>query len=222
MGVNVQEWTKLQKECGAQQAQLIAVSKTKPLADILRLHELGQLDFGENRVQELCDKQAQLPDTIRWHAIGHLQRNKVKHIAPFVYRIHSVDSARLLNEIQKQATLHKRSLSVLLQVHIARETSKFGLDDDELLSLIARKAGGEWPDVPFHGLMGMATFTDDRDQIREEFEHLFSLFQRIQKQRATELPTFKELSMGMSGDYKVALSCGATWIRIGSLLFGAR
>jgi len=211
-------------------AQLIAVSKLKPVEDILALYELGQKDFGENYVQELVDKQTRLPADIRWHFIGHLQSNKVKYIAPFVHLIHGVDSARLLKEIDKQAALNDRKISCLLQVHIAREETKFGLDAAELealmLDLRSGKPGsakgdssggaGEYPHVQVQGLMGMASFTEDPEKVRSEFRTLKSLFDQHFH------PPASILSMGMSGDYRMAVEAGSNMVRIGSLLFGSR
>ncbi|MEL0271589.1 MAG: YggS family pyridoxal phosphate-dependent enzyme [Flavobacteriaceae bacterium] len=199
-----------------QNVTLIAVSKTKPISLIQEAYATGQRDFGENKVQELVEKQEALPDDIRWHMIGHLQRNKVKYIAPFVHLIHGVDSLRLLKEINKQGAKINRCIPVLLQVHISQEDTKFGFDSNELKEAINECKVLEW--IKPCGLMGMATFTSDLDQVRREFQGLKDLFDEYQSNFG-ENPT---LSMGMSGDYKVAIDQGSTMIRIGSSLFGSR
>ena len=199
-----------------QNVTLIAVSKTKPISLIQEAYATGQRDFGENKVQELVEKQEALPNDIRWHMIGHLQRNKVKYIAPFVHLIHGVDSLRLLKEINKQGAKINRCIPVLLQVHISQETTKFGFDSNELKEAINECKVLEW--IKPCGLMGMATFTSDLDQVRLEFQGLKDLFDQYQSNFG-ENPT---LSMGMSGDYKVAIDQGSTMIRIGSSLFGSR
>ena len=195
---------------------LIAVSKTKPISLIQEAYETGQRDFGENKVQELTEKQEALPSDIRWHMIGHLQRNKVKYIAPFVHLIHGVDSLRLLKEINKQGDKINRCIPILLQVHISQEDTKFGFDSDELKEAIIECNVLEW--VKPCGLMGMATFTSDTDQVRREFQSLKGLFDEYLSDFG-EHPT---LSMGMSGDYQIAIDQGSTMIRIGSSLFGSR
>jgi pyridoxal phosphate enzyme (YggS family) len=199
-----------------QNVTLIAVSKTKPISLIQEAYASGQRDFGENKVQELVEKQEVLPDDIRWHMIGHLQRNKVKYIAPFVHLIHGVDSLRLLKEIDKQGAKINRCIPVLLQVHISQEDTKFGFDSNELKEAINECKVLDW--IKPCGLMGMATFTSDLDQVRREFQGLKDLFDQYQSNFG-ENPT---LSMGMSGDYKVAIDQGSTMIRIGSSLFGSR
>lgn len=199
---------------------LVAVSKTKPNEDILALYELGQRDFGENYVQELVDKAAALPKDIRWHFIGHLQSNKVKYIAPFVHLIHGVDSLKLLREINKQAAKCNRVVPCLLQIYIAKEESKFGLDESELLEIIETAA--TLPNVSIQGFMGMASFTDNPTIIQSEFSHLHSLFQKHKAWIETHSAATPILSMGMSGDYTIAIKQGSTMVRIGSLLFGAR
>ena len=201
-------------------AKLIAVSKTKPNSKISELYNHGQRAFGENRVQELVDKYAALPQDIEWHMIGHLQKNKVKYIAPFVHLIHSVDNLSLLQTINKEALKNDRVISVLLQAKIATEDTKFGTDNDELKSLVIESMHLE--NVLVCGLMGMATFTDDMDQVRAEFKSLKTTFDNIKSEYFSSDGNFKEISMGMSGDYKIALEEGSTMIRVGSLLFGAR
>jgi pyridoxal phosphate enzyme (YggS family) len=202
---------------------LVAVSKTKPAADIEALYALGQRDFGENYVQELVEKQAILPADIHWHFIGHLQSNKVKYIAPFVYMIHGVDSLKLLQTINRQGAMHNRKIRCLLQVHIAVEETKFGLDKTELNNLL-EEVSGEHPleNVQICGLMGMASFSDDTQKVRGEFRVLKELFDEVKEKFFYHDEQFSELSMGMSGDYAIAIEEGSTLVRIGSLLFGAR
>ena len=202
--------------------RLIAVSKTKPLEALQEAYEAGMRDFGENKAQEMTDKHEQLPPDIRWHMIGHLQRNKVKYIAPFVSLIHSVDSPRLLKEINKQGKKAERVIDCLLQVHIAEEENKFGLSDDELMELLKSDALRQATHVRVVGLMGMATFSNNPDDARPEFKHLKRLFDQA---KALDLPNnavMEQLSMGMSGDYPVALEEGSTMIRIGTTIFGPR
>lgn len=213
----------LRTELNSYNAQLIAVSKTKPNEQILDLYEKGQRAFGENKVQELVAKQEALPKDIEWHLIGHLQSNKVKYVAPFVTLIHAVDSLKLLKEIQKQAVKNERTIAVLLQMHIATEESKFGLDKKELIEILEYYTAQDSPftNVKIYGLMGMATFTEDTDQVQKEFASLKELF-TFCKESYLPGDDFKELSMGMSGDYQLALDAGSTMVRIGSMLFGAR
>ena len=212
MAPDAEIYNKMLKELGAK-VQLVAVSKTKSAADILALYAAGQRDFGENYVQELVDKQQQLPADIRWHFIGHLQSNKVKYILPFVYLIHGVDSLKLLKEINKQAHKIGRVMDVLLQVHIACEETKFGLDAAEVAEVM--QAAPEMDAVRVRGLMGMASNTEDREAVRAEFRALKELADRW-------FPGGGLLSMGMSGDYRIAIEEGSNMVRIGSLLFGAR
>jgi pyridoxal phosphate enzyme (YggS family) len=203
-------------------AELIAVSKTHPPARIQALYEEGQRHFGENKVQELVDKQAVLPADIKWHFIGHLQRNKVKQLVSFVHLIHAVDSLRLLREINKRAQAVERTVDVLLQLKIAAEDSKYGLSEAQLREILA---GEEWralPHVRIVGLMGMATFTEDEAQVRREFTRLKTVFSDCRQSYFQDAPHFRELSMGMSGDYQLALECGSTMVRVGSLIFGER
>ncbi len=199
-------------------ATLVAVSKTKPAEDIRKLYDLGQRDFGENYVQELVSKQPQLPEDIRWHFIGHLQRNKVKYIAPFVHLIQSVDNEKLLKEINKEAQKNNRIIDVLMEVHVAKEETKFGMDKTEVIHLL--KETSNYPNARIRGIMGMATFTDDTIQVEKEFNELHRIFQDSRLQYPNE--EFNILSMGMSADYPIALRCGSTMVRIGSLLFGKR
>ena len=193
---------------------LVAVSKTKPVVRIKEAYESGQLDFGENKVQEMVEKAAVLPKNIRWHMIGHLQRNKVKYIAPFVSLIQSVDSSRLLNEIEKQGKKNERVIDCLLQVRIAQEETKFGLTYDDCDSLLQKF---DCTNVRIRGLMGMASFTANQYQIEIEFRSLLEYYIQHQSQQQWDI-----LSMGMSGDYPLALTCGSNMIRIGSSIFGAR
>ena len=197
---------------------LVAVSKTKPVADILEAYRKGHRDFGENKVQEMVNKHEQLPGDIRWHMIGHVQSNKVKYMASFVTLIHGVDKLSTLKEINKQAIKHDRVIDCLLQVRIAREETKFGLPFEQVQDLIESQELKELDHVRITGLMGMATFTDDVEQIASEFKGLQSFFQKM-KSRGHDL---KILSMGMSGDYKIALKHGSNMVRIGSALFGDR
>lgn len=201
---------------------LIAVSKTQPPEKIIEAYNCGQRVFGENRSQELASKQNILPKDIEWHMIGHLQTNKVKYIAPFVALIHSVDSIKLLEEIDRQAKKSQRVIPCLLQVHIAEEETKFGFSPDEVLRLIESSIWKDLANIEIRGLMGMATFTDDEDQVRREFKSLRVLFDRL---KGTSLPAnvnMKELSMGMSGDYPLAITEGSTMVRVGTAIFGER
>ena len=197
---------------------LVAVSKTKPNKDIMQAYDAGQRVFGENKVQEMVQKWQDLPKDIEWHMIGHLQRNKVKYMAEFVSLIHGVDSPRLLKEIDKQAKKHDRVIPCLLQIHIAEEDTKFGLDKNELDQLINSEEFKTMENIKIIGLMGMATFTDDKKQVSKEFALLKSLFDDLK----TELPDIGILSMGMSGDYQLAIKEGSNMVRIGSSIFGAR
>jgi len=197
---------------------LVAVSKTKPNEDILEAYEAGQRIFGENKVQEMVQKWEDLPKDIEWHMIGHVQRNKVKYMAEFVSLIHGVDSPRLLKEINKQAKKHDRVIPCLLQIHIAEEDTKFGLDEKELNLLVNSDEFKAMEHIKIVGLMGMATFTEDMDQVRREFAQLKSLYDDLR----TKLTDINILSMGMSGDYTVAIEEGSTMVRIGSSIFGAR
>ena len=194
----------------------MAVSKTKLEADLLEAYQAGQRIFGENKIQEMCQKWEQLPKDIQWHMIGHVQTNKVKYMAPFVDLVHGVDRLKLLKEIDKQAAKYQRTIRCLLQVHIAQESTKFGLSATELQEILAAKAS--FAHVELCGLMGMATFTDNRAQIEDEFKYLQSLFEEHRAQH----PELQILSMGMSGDYALAIACGSTMIRVGSKIFGAR
>ena len=202
--------------------QLIAVSKTKPIENIQEAYDAGQRRFGENKVQELVPKYEALPKDIEWHMIGHLQSNKIKFIAPFINLIHSVDSAKLLEEIEKQASKIKRSIHCLLQVHIAEEETKFGFSESELFSLFDDPAFGRFNHIQIDGLMGMATLTGDQKQISREFSGLKATFEKLKSKTLPENVRMKHLSMGMSGDYSLAVAAGSTMIRVGSAIFGER
>ena len=209
-------------ELQATQTQLIAVSKTQPAPAILALYQKGQRDFGENKAQELIAKYEILPKDIRWHMIGHLQTNKVKYIAPFVHLIHSVDSADVLLEINKQAAKCNRIINCLLQFKIAQEDTKYGFDLESAQDLLESADFQSLQHVQITGVMGMATFTEDMEQVRQEFRTLQAIFSTLKHKYFSHQPGFKERSMGMSGDYKIAVQEGSTMVRIGTLLFGKR
>lgn len=219
MAVNIERYKEIVAELLKQNITLVAVSKTKPNQDISDLYNSGQRDFGENYVQELVDKHAALPSDIRWHFIGHLQTNKVKYIAPFVHLIHGVDSFKLLKEINKRAAGCGRVIDCLLQVHIAQEETKFGMDEAELKEVQTNM--NSLPNVQINGLMGMASLSDDPEMARREFRNLKSIYDRFSKW-TTDREQWMILSMGMSSDYKIAIEEGSTMVRIGSLLFGSR
>lgn len=202
--------------------KLIAVSKTKPIEDLREAYEAGIRDFGENKVQEIQAKQPEMPADTRWHMIGHLQSNKIKYIAPFVFLIHGVDSFKLLKEIDKQGKKIDRVIPVLLQMHIAMEESKFGFDRAELEEMLASAEFTSLTHVKIQGLMGMATFTENQDLIRSEFRRLKQLFEELKSRALPAIMEMNELSMGMSGDYQIAQEEGSTMVRIGSAIFGAR
>ncbi|MVO10491.1 YggS family pyridoxal phosphate-dependent enzyme [Flavobacterium sp. TP390] len=214
-----------------QQVTLVAVSKTKPVSDVMEAYHAGQRIFGENKIQEMTEKYEQMPKDIEWHMIGHVQTNKVKYMAPFVSLIHGVDSLKLLQEINKQAAKNNRVIPCLLQMHIAEEETKFGLDETELndiLNLLLDSAQSDNPsfkNIKVVGLMGMATFTENQNQIQKEFQHLKVLFDTSKKHFGSvtcDTIDLNILSMGMSGDYELAISCGSTMVRIGSSIFGHR
>ncbi|MGJ5642072.1 YggS family pyridoxal phosphate-dependent enzyme [Formosa sp. S-31] len=204
-----------------QQVTLVAVSKTKPVSDILEAYNAGQRIFGENKIQEMAEKHEQLPKDIEWHMIGHVQRNKVKYMASFVNLIHGVDNEKLLVEINKQALKHKRIINCLLQIKIADEDSKFGMSEHEATTLLQSEVFASLKNINIVGLMGMATFTDNESQIKAEFTQLKTIFNTISALKETT-EDFKIISMGMSGDYELAIACGSTMVRIGSSIFGAR
>lgn len=201
---------------------LVAVSKTKPVSDLMEAYEAGQRVFGENKIQEMAEKFEQMPKDIEWHMIGHVQTNKVKFMASFVSLVHGVDSLRLLEEINKQALKNNRVIDCLLQVHIAEEETKFGLSESELNELLQSESFSQLKNIKIKGLMGMATFTDNQNQIEKEFKHLKSVFDRLSQAQKTDNYEMKILSMGMSGDYQLAIECGSTMVRIGSSIFGTR
>ena len=197
---------------------LVAVSKTKPVTDLMEAYNAGQRIFGENKIQEMTDKWQVMPKDIEWHMIGHVQTNKVKFMAEYVRLIHGVDSLKLLEEINKQALKHNRIIDCLLQVHIAQEDTKFGFDENELLKLLLSKEFLELKNIKITGLMGMASFSDDENLVKKEFEYLKSIFDDLNINEYN----LEILSMGMSGDYKIAINCGSNMIRIGSSVFGSR
>ena len=202
--------------------KLVAVSKTKPLSDLQAAYAAGIRDFGENKVQEIQAKQPEMPADTHWHMIGHLQSNKIKYIAPFIHLIHGVDSFKLLVEIDKQGKKIDRPIPVLLQIHIATEESKFGFDIDELEVLLSSPEFNNLTHVQIQGLMGMASFTENQEQIRTEFRGLKQLYEDLKKRALPSFVNLHELSMGMSGDYQIAQEEGSTMVRIGSSIFGAR
>lgn len=200
---------------------LVAVSKTKPITDLMEAYHAGQRIFGENKIQEMTEKWEQMPKDIQWHMIGHIQTNKVKFMAPYVSLVHGIDSLKLLEEINKQALKNNRIIDCLLQIHIAEEETKFGLNEDELDNLLGSESFINLKNIKIVGLMGMATFTENQTQIKKEFEHLKSIFDKLQNLESNNLH-FNILSMGMSGDYELAIKCGSTMVRIGSSIFGGR
>jgi pyridoxal phosphate enzyme (YggS family) len=202
--------------------KLVAVSKTKPLSDLQAAYAAGIREFGENKVQEIQAKQPEMPADTRWHMIGHLQSNKIKYIAPFIHLIHGVDSFKLLVEIDKQGKKIDRPIPVLLQIHIATEESKFGFDRDELEAMLSSPEFANLTHVQIQGLMGMASFTENQEQIRTEFRGLKQLYEDLKKRALPSFVNLQELSMGMSGDYIIAQEEGSTMVRIGSSIFGAR
>ena len=209
------------KESLPENVTLVAVSKTKPVTDLMEAYTAGQRIFGENKIQEMVDKWEQMPKDIEWHMIGHVQTNKVKYMAPFVTLIHGVDSLKLLEEINKQAQKNNRIIDCLLQIYIAEEESKFGLDEVELHSLLNSTSFNQMNNIRIVGLMGMATFTDNQNQIKKEFTHLKSIFDTLQKLKPKNCH-LNTISMGMSGDYPLAIACGSSMVRIGSSIFGGR
>ena len=197
---------------------LVAISKTKPIDDLLEAYEAGQRHFGENKIQEMTEKWEKLPKDIKWHMVGHVQRNKVKYMAPYVSLIHAVDSLKLLKEIHKEADKNGHCIDCLLQIKIAEEDSKYGISADEAREILDSEEFKELDHVKVKGLMGMATFTDDEKQVKKEFDHLKTVFNEFKEQYSN----FEILSMGMSGDYKIAIDSGTNMVRIGSEIFGAR
>jgi pyridoxal phosphate enzyme (YggS family) len=200
---------------------LVAVSKTKPVEDLMEAYNAGQRIFGENKIQEMTEKWQQMPKDIEWHMIGHVQSNKVKYMVQYVKLIHGVDSLKLLKEINRQAARWRKNINCLLQIHIAEEETKFGLDENELIELLNSDEFKEMSNIKVIGLMGMATFTENQEQIKKEFDYLKSIFDKSKKLK-TENCQLNTLSMGMSGDYQLAIDCGSTMVRIGSSIFGGR
>lgn len=223
MAIDVESYRVIIKATAARRARVIAVSKTKPVEDIQVLYDLGHRDFGENYVQELSTKIALLPEDVRWHFIGHLQSNKVKYIAPFVYMIHGVDSLKLIMEINKQGVKNFRKIKCLLQIYIAREETKFGLDETELNELLeAFFSSDEMQNVQICGLMAMASFSENPQLVRAEFAKAKKIFEAVKEKYFYHDDAFSEISMGMSNDFQIALEEGSTMVRIGSLIFGER
>lgn len=226
--INKEQYIKIQEQVSQQNAILVAVSKFKTVEAIKALYDLGHRDFGENYVQELMDKQAYFEGLgildIRWHFIGHLQTNKVKYIASFVYKIHGVDSVKLMNEINKQAAKHQRTIPFLLQMHIAQEETKFGMDSTEAYELceIYQANKDSYQHISINGVMGMASFSNDMNVVKAEFDSLVSVHELLHKNFFLGESQFTTISMGMSGDYELALACGSTLVRVGSLIFGHR
>lgn len=200
---------------------LVAVSKTKPVADLMEAYNAGQRIFGENKIQEMTEKWEQMPKDIQWHMIGHVQSNKVKYMIPYVSLIHGVDSLKLLKEINRLAVKWRKKVDCLLQIHIAEEDTKFGLDEKELNELLTLEEFKTFENIRIVGLMGMATFTENQEQIKREFLHLKSIFDQHKQQQTSNLK-LETLSMGMSGDYQIAIECGSNMVRIGSSIFGER
>ncbi|MBT0608610.1 YggS family pyridoxal phosphate-dependent enzyme [Aequorivita echinoideorum] len=201
-----------------QNVTLVAVSKTKPVSDLMEAYNAGQRIFGENKIQEMAGKWQEMPKDIQWHMIGHVQRNKVKYMAPFVSLVHAVDSLKLLKEINKEAKKNDRTINCLLQIKIAEEDSKFGMDEADAADLLASEEIKKFQNIKIVGLMGMATFTDDEEQVKSEFQHLKQIYDKFK----TKNPDLNILSMGMSGDYKIAIENGSNMVRVGSAIFGER
>jgi pyridoxal phosphate enzyme (YggS family) len=216
--MEISENIKKYKEELGDSVSLVAISKTKPESDLLEAYQAGQRVFGENKIQEMAEKWENLPKDIQWHMVGHVQRNKVKYMAPFVSLIHAVDSLKLLKEINKEAEKNNRTIDCLLQIKIAEEDTKFGLDIDDAKEILTSEALSELKNIRITGLMGMATFTEEEAIVKGEFDYLKSIYDNLKK----EQPQFEVLSMGMSGDYKIAVTCGSNMVRIGSAIFGER
>ena len=216
--MNISENIQKYKEELGPEVTLVAISKTKPISKLLEAYEAGQRIFGENKIQEMTEKWEALPKDIKWHMVGNVQRNKVKYMAPYVNLIHTVDSLKLLKEIDKEARKNERSISCLLQIKIAEEESKFGISAEEAKGILNSETLSEMQHVEVVGLMGMATFTEDMNQVRTEFQYLNSVYKEFKK----DYPKLNTLSMGMSGDYKIAQECGSNMVRIGSAIFGGR
>ncbi|MBT3209074.1 MAG: YggS family pyridoxal phosphate-dependent enzyme [Bacteroidetes bacterium] len=220
--MNIKQNIRFFSETIPNSVKLVAVSKTKPNEIILEAYQAGQKIFGENKIQDLVRKYEELPKDIEWHMIGHLQTNKVKYIAPFVGLIHAVDSLKLLSTINKEAQKNNRIIKCMFQLHIAEEDTKFGLDYNKLIAILDSEEFSKFQNIEIVGLMGMATYTEEEDQIRNEFKYLANSFKKIKNKYFSESEKFCEISMGMSGDYRIAIEEGSTMIRVGSLIFGAR
>lgn len=212
-------YEKIKLEAQKNSATLVVVSKTRSVEEIMKIYDRGHRDFGENRVQELMDKKNELPQDIKWHLIGHLQTNKVKYIAPFIELIHSIDRKKLWKELHKEALKADRTIDGLLQIKIAEEDSKYGFSQEDVIRLLDQSAVSTYDKVNIRGLMGMATFTDDTSQIQREFDELAKLFNQLKSAYFSEKDDFDTLSMGMSGDYNIALERGSTMLRVGSAIF---
>lgn len=220
--MSIKENLKHIKESLNEKVTLVAVSKTKPIEDLQEAYDAGQRIFGENKVQELREKEPALPKDIEWHMIGHMQSNKVKYIAPYISLIHGVESFKLLKEINKQASKNNRTINVLFQFHIATESTKFGLQLEEAREILNSEEFKELSNVNISGVMGMASFVDDESQVRQEFKSLREIFNELKSEFFNNSPSFNIISMGMSGDYKLAIEEGSTMVRVGSSIFGAR
>lgn len=221
--MNIQENLKAVKSQLPEDVTLVAVSKTKPVSLLMEAYECGQRVFGENKIQEMTSKYEVMPKDVEWHMIGHVQTNKVKYMAPYVYLVHGVDRLKLLKEIDKQAAKHNRVINCLLQIHIAQEETKFGMSEEELFSVLQAVETQDMPNICVRGLMGMASFTENKSQIQQEFLYLKSLFDKLKATRfSSNQIKIDILSIGMSGDYPIALQCGSTMVRIGSSIFGKR
>lgn len=220
--INQRQYLDLKAYTDERNVGLVAISKTKPVSQLMEAYELGQRIFGENKAQEMADKHPQMPEDVEWHFVGHLQRNKVKTIAPFVSLIHSVDSEKLLSEINKEAAKQNRLIPVLFQIHISQDESKYGYTYDGLRDQLKAKNPSNYANVAIRGLMGIATLTDNEEQIQHEFRALKEFFNELKADYFSNDPDFTELSMGMTSDYHLAIAEGSTFIRVGSYIFGAR
>lgn len=220
MAVDIAANLKDFKDSLPENVSLVAVSKTKPVQDLLKAYEAGQRDFGENRIQEMAEKYEQLPKDIRWHMIGHVQANKIKYMSSFVAMVHGMDKPKRFGELNKEAVKQDRVIDCLLQVHIAKEESKFGFSFEEAKEFLSLGLAENYPNLRIRGLMGMATFTEDQSQVAEEFKALAGFYKEMQ--RVMNAPDFNILSMGMSGDYEIAIQEGSNMVRVGQAIFGAR
>ena len=219
--MNIENYQEILRDI-PENVRLIAVSKLHPASEVEAAYALGQRDFGENWAQEMREKHEILPKDIRWHFIGHLQTNKIKYIIPYVHMIHSIDSFKLLQEVDRQAAKHNRTVNCLLQFHVATEETKFGFSMDECEEMLQSPEFSALKNIELRGVMGMASFTDDEVQVRREFRTLHTFFEKLKTDHFADQSSFKELSMGMTGDYRIAIEEGSTMIRVGSAIFGAR